>query len=83
MKLSPAQYVIHVFGTQTALAKAIRRSQGSVNRWVASKYRGGTGGLIPTEAQQAILRAAQRKGLDIQPGDLVVGRTIEKAEYDR
>lgn len=83
MKLTPAQYVIHVFGTQTAVAKAIRRRQSSVFKWTVSKRRGGTGGFIPTDAQQAILRAAIRKGLDIQPADLVVGRTVSKAEYDR
>lgn len=76
IKLSPAEYVVHVFGSQSAVGKAIGRNQATIFRWLRSKRQGGVGGLVPHVAQQQVLKVAQRKGLDIRPEDLVVGREV-------
>lgn len=80
MKLSPAEYVVLVFGGQTATAKALRRGQATICQWLNSRQRGGTGGFIPSPAQQMILKVAKKRGLDIQPADLVVGREIKQVD---
>lgn len=70
-KLSPAAYVIKTIGGVRKTARSIGRTNGAISKWTSPK---GTGGRIPTGAQAAILRYAKKKGLDIKPADLVIGR---------
>lgn len=76
MKLSPAEYVIRVFGSVRETARAVDRDESCVSRWKAPKSKGGTGGKIPGPVQDTILKKARRKNLDITPHDLVYGREV-------
>lgn len=76
MKLTPAQYVIHVFGGVRATARVVGRSPAAISKWHLSKKNQGRGGIVPTGVQSIILKAASKKGLDIKPEDLVIGREI-------
>lgn len=67
MKLTPSQFVIKQFKGIRPLARAVGRSPATIFRWQAIGY-------IPTKAQQDVLLAAKRRGLDVKPQDLVVGR---------
>jgi hypothetical protein len=64
---TPAQYVIEAFQGVRATARAIGRSPSSVSKWQIK-------GQIPRPAQKRILEVAQERGLDITPGDLILGR---------
>lgn len=74
--LSPASYVILVFGGIHKTARAVGADPGSVSRWRQPKEKRGTGGSIPSARQQAILKAAAQRGLDITADDLVNGRRV-------
>ena len=76
--MSPASYVIKVFGGVRETARAIGRSPSSVSKWTKSREQRGCAGKVPGAAQRLILRAAIRLRLDIKPEDLVVGRNTKK-----
>lgn len=76
MKMSPAEYVIHIFGGVRATARALKKTPTCISKWRQSLEQGGTGGKIPSKAQQEILLVAQTDKLDITPSDLVIGRTV-------
>lgn len=76
MKLSPALYVIHIFGGVRATAKAIGRHHGTVIFWKKPKSKGGSDGRVPGCAQRLILAVAKRRRLDITPEDLIFGREV-------
>jgi hypothetical protein len=59
---SQADRIISRFGGQSALAKAIGTSQGTIWGW---KVRG----FVPVRAQQRVMDAAARLGLDLSPDD--------------
>lgn len=74
--LSPAQYVIHVFGGVRKTARMIGRNPGAICHWKQPRKKGGCGGDVPGAAQRIILLVAKKHSLDITPGDLVYGRRI-------
>jgi hypothetical protein len=76
MHLSPAEYVIRVFGGVRRVAAAIGRDPGAVCKWRKSHAERGTGGLIPTGAQRALLAKAAELDLDITCEDLIRGREV-------
>lgn len=76
--LSPADYVIHIFGGVRATARAIGRSATSVSNWRRTKASHGCNGDVPSAAQRLILSVAKKKNLDITPDDLIFGRRIER-----
>jgi hypothetical protein len=76
MKLSPAKYVIRIFGGVRSAAFIIGRHPGSVSRWQTPKTSGGYGGTIPKAARLTILKIAKRRKLPITSRDLDYGRTI-------
>lgn len=76
MKLNPAEYIIHIFGGLLKTARIIGRDHASVARWKTSIERGGTGGIIPSKAQQTIIKIAAEMGLDITASDLIFGRVV-------
>jgi hypothetical protein len=78
MHLSPAQYVVRVFGGVRKAARAIGRAPGAVSAWKAPKPHG-CDGRVPASAMKCILRAAQAQGLDITERDLIHGRKIEES----
>lgn len=69
--------VIAKFGGVRKLALALKiadpyyaRTPSSIYRWVYPKSRGGTGGVIPTDALIVVLKAARIEGIVIGPDDL-------------
>lgn len=72
--MSPAAHVINVFGGVNATAKALGRSAPSISKWTKPISEKGTGGFIPSKAQQIIFKIARRKKLDITAEDLILGR---------
>ncbi len=76
--MSPAEYVIHIFGGVRKCAREINRSPSSVSKWQAPKERRGCGGNIPSGAQRIILDRAKKLGLDLTADDLINGRKVKK-----
>jgi hypothetical protein len=74
--LTPAEYIIKVFGGVRKTARAIGRSPSSVVRWKSPAHVGGTGGDIPDAAKRRILLVAKEQKIDINLEDLFYGRTI-------
>lgn len=75
--LSPAEYVIHVYGGVRATARAIGRTAPAVSRWRKSRRNGGTGGRIPMKVQCLILAHAHKNSVDIKADDFTKGRRVE------
>lgn len=78
MKMSPAEYVIHVFGGIRQMSRIIDRTPGAIHRWKSPKSKLGCGGRIPMNAQHEILFLAKQFKLPITPADLIYGRTVKK-----
>ena len=78
MKMTPADYAIHIFGGIRPLARAIGRSHTSVSKWRYRRENRGCNGNVPSLAQRRILEIAKKKKLDITPEDLVYGRRVKK-----
>lgn len=74
--ISPAAYVIQTFGGVRATARAIGRDPSSIAKWRMPRgERKGLGGRVPGVLQTRILEEAEKRGLDIRPEDLILGRT--------
>lgn len=71
MELSPAEYIIHVFGGIRPAGRAIGRDGSAISQWKKK-------GRIPSKAQQEILEIAKRYALDITPDDLISGRVVSR-----
>jgi hypothetical protein len=63
----PAQTIIAICGGVEAVARMTGRDHTRVRRWAYPKDKGGTGGLIPSEVQAQLLRAARAEGIDLRP----------------
>lgn len=74
--LSPADYVIHIFGGVRATGRAIGITGQAVSYWRKQKSRGGKGGRIPRKAQAMILSHALLNGFDITANDFLHGRKV-------
>ncbi len=69
-QVSPvAARVIERCGGVSAVARLTGRAVVSIHKWRHPKGKGGTGGLIPTEAQVLLIAAAQRGEVDLTPAD--------------
>lgn len=67
--LNPAERIIGKFGGARIIADEIGVNQNAVHKWTYPKAKGGTGGLIPSDKQQAVLDAAKRLGKNVSPWD--------------
>ena len=76
MQLSPAEYVIHMFGGVRATARALNKTPSAISKW-HHKY----DGMIPSKNLPNILLKAQEMELDIKPEDLVIGRNLTRSEF--
>jgi len=74
--LRPVFFVIHQFGSQAALARAINKTPPTISKWKKPSCRGGNDGLIPSKAQIKILTVAAKMGIDIKAEDLILGRAV-------
>jgi hypothetical protein len=70
--LTPAQYIVLVFGGVRKASREIGRSPSRVSAWLKRH------GRIPSAAQLRILEIAKSRGLDITPKDLICGRRVER-----
>lgn len=64
--MNAAQSIIEKFGGQTALAKALGKTQSTVQHWAKT-------GIIPAQRHASILKAAEERGIDLTPGDFLRG----------
>lgn len=65
--MEPAKTIIELCGGLQAVAEVTGRSVIRVRRWCYPAARGGSDGLIPAEAQQKLMAAAQAKGWPLRP----------------
>ena len=65
--MEPANTIIELCGGFKAVSAITGRDETRVRRWTYSKERGGSGGLIPSDMQQVLMRAARAKGLPLAP----------------
>jgi hypothetical protein len=78
MYLSPAEYVVRIFGGVRRTAAEIGRSPAAVSKWSKPIENHGCGGKVPRLAQETIMHIAKLRKLDITPSDLMYGRSIKK-----
>jgi hypothetical protein len=74
MRVSPADYVVEVFGGDSQLAQLLGKTRECVRRWRLDVAKGGLGGRIPTPSQRQIMALARKFKLDITYEDIVEGR---------
>lgn len=75
--LSPAQYLVKIFGGVTPMSRALGISSQRIYGWLRYRSRYGSSGRVPSHIQMLVLERAKSMGLDITEADLVVGREIE------
>lgn len=68
---TPAQRVIEKFGSARKVAKAMQINVTTVYRWTYPRSKGGSDGLIPTEALRGVLMAARLEGIVLTPEELL------------
>lgn len=69
-KVSPvAKHVITKCGGVRRVTELIGRAQSSIYKWTYPRSQGGLGGLVPSEAQAELMRAARRGEVDLTPAD--------------
>lgn len=69
--LDPAKTIIAALGGVEAVAKITGKHVSRVYRWMASKERGGTDGLIPIEQALKLLRHARTNGVPLSADDFL------------
>ena len=68
--LSPvAARIIEKCGGVREVARMTNRATVSVHKWRHEKARGGTGGLIPSDAQEMLMAASLRGEVSLDPSD--------------
>lgn len=63
---TPLDKVIAVFGSASAVAKALDMNRSNINHW-ETRHKG----LIPSKYHKPLLDAAKQKGLELNPVDLI------------
>jgi hypothetical protein len=64
-----AKHVIEKCGGPEKVAEMLGCHVTRVYRWTYPAERGGTGGIIPSKRQGALLVAARARGIDLSPAD--------------
>ena len=79
MKMSPAEYVIALFGGVRPLSRIINKSPSAISMWRKNRRIHSNGkGCIPSSSHLVILKEAKKYKLDITPDDLIYGRKVVK-----
>lgn len=78
-QLDPARTVIAKAGGVEAVVAVTGKHISRVYRWMRSKEKGGTGGIIPPGSANAILQHAQKTGLPISASDFFTPSQEERA----
>lgn len=68
-----AQRIIDKCGGINRTAEIVGRTKSVVYRWTYQKEKGGTGGVVPADAQRAIIAAAKKGLVDVDPSDFFSG----------
>lgn len=69
-KVSPvAKHIITKCGGAKRAAELTGRHWSSIYKWTYPREQGGTGGLVPAEAQAELMGAARRGEVDLTPAD--------------
>jgi len=76
-QITPAKYVVRLFGGIRPLARALKMSPGSICYWLKPKTRGGAGGRIPSTSHAAIRKAAEKAGLELSPTALITPTWVD------
>lgn len=64
-----AAHVIEKCGGVVRVHELTGRATSSIFKWRWSKSKGGTGGVVPSEAQQELMAAVKRGEVDLTPAD--------------
>lgn len=79
-ELSPvASHVIGKCGGVAIVSRITGRAPVTVHKWRHSREKGGTGGLIPSEAQAKLMAAARRGEIQLTPADFFEAGGEEQA----
>ena len=70
-KKTPAEKVYDAFGGPMEVSRETGITTSEVYRWNYDKDKSGTGGLVPHQHQELILRTAKKLFLKLKPEDLV------------
>lgn len=65
--MEPASTIIEICGGVGAVAEMTGRDPSRVHRWTYPKEKGGTNGLIPTDAAQDLMREARARRIPLKP----------------
>ncbi|SHE78220.1 hypothetical protein SAMN05444339_10247 [Loktanella atrilutea] len=80
--MEPAKHVIEKCGGLEATASACERAVSSIRKWMVTKEKRGTGGLIPADCQVILMRASAANGWGLKAEDFfpsdVVGVQAEE-----
>lgn len=71
--MEPAKTIIDICGGFQAVAEMTGRDASRIHRWTYPKGRGGTGGLIPPDAQVRLLDEAVKRGIPLNPNHFFPG----------
>ena len=77
---SPANYVIKKCGCAAKVAALLGRDKSSVHRWIYSKVRSGTGGLVPSDKQDQLICVARESGIELLPEDFFRADALDPVE---
>ena len=69
-QLNPAERIIQRFGSQSELARALDKSQSTVQHWAKT-------GRVPSQWHGPLMELANEKGVALEPKDFVDGRSID------
>jgi len=64
-----AEQVIKKCGGVARTAEITKRTESAVYRWTYPKEKGGTGGIVPVDAQHAIMAAARDGKVEVTADD--------------
>jgi hypothetical protein len=64
-----ARRVVAKCGGARKVADLTGRAVVTIHKWSQPRARGGTGGLIPSDMQAVLMRAAQQGKVDLTPAD--------------
>jgi hypothetical protein len=75
--MEPANTIIEICGGVGVVAEMTGRDLSRVHRWTYPKDKGGTDGLIPTDAAQELMREARKRGIPLTPEHFFPGEVTQ------
>jgi hypothetical protein len=75
----PAKSIITRCGGVAVVADWLGLNRTSVLRWTHARDKGGSGGLVPSKHQAALLAAARQHGKRLEPSDFILRAPVDRA----